>query len=76
MRAASAESELTLTDAADAGAVSLLPGPSRNRLDRSMFAANTDEPAPHGATKSGGLMSYVDSFVIPVPKKNLKPFAA
>ena len=31
-------------------------------------------PPFKGATKFGGLMSYVDSFVIPVPKKNLKTY--
>src|SRR5678815_2233932 len=31
-------------------------------------------PLRKGATKAGGRMSYVDSFVIPVPKKNLKTY--
>src|SRR5258706_10855420 len=45
-----------------------------HRLSRSMFAANTDAPLRRSATQHGGFMSYVDCYVIPVPRKNLKVY--
>jgi len=69
-----ANAELPLTAGLNPAATSLLLHCPGTRLDESMFTANTDDPVRKDAAKPGGRMSYVDSFVIPVPKKNLKTY--